>query len=247
LKVELLDNQAINSQLAGYWRVSIIDEIPSTQTGIKKLNPKHGELLATEFQSAGRGRLDRTFEATRSTALLFSFYLKPKRDKSDWGFVSLLAGAAMVSTINKLTNSKKYSCKWPNDILSGDKKVGGLLGEVFEDGIIMGIGINVTMSADQLPVENASSILLESGEVINRNALLVEFCKEFKNRFEQWDSGSDLQNFYLVNCQTIGKEVKAIKPDGEISGKASGISEKGALLLESGVEVTVGDLVHLKG
>ena len=70
---------------------------------------------------------------------------------------------------------------------------------------------------------------------------------KFKSKFEEWDNGKDQIDFYLGNCQTIGKSVKAIKPDGEVSGKAVAINTNGALVLDSGEEITVGDLIHLKG
>jgi BirA family biotin operon repressor/biotin-[acetyl-CoA-carboxylase] ligase len=246
LKVELLQIAAITDRLSGYWRVKIADEIPSTQSELKKLNPENWDLLAAEFQSAGRGRLDRTFEAPKSVSLLFSFYIEPKRDKNDWGFIPLIAGASSAKTINKLSSSSKYSCKWPNDILVGDKKIAGLLAETFGDGVIIGIGINVTMEDDQLPTPFASSILLESDIALDRNLLLAEFCNEFKKSFEDWDSGSDLTNYYCEVSATLNKKVRVIQPSGELSGIASRISKSGSLILESGEEVTVGDLLHLR-
>jgi BirA family biotin operon repressor/biotin-[acetyl-CoA-carboxylase] ligase len=246
LKVELLDIHAITPKLSGYWRVSISEQTSSTQTDLKTQNPKGWDLIATEFQSAGRGRLDRTFESAKSTGLLFSFFIEPIRKKEDWGFISLIAGAAVARSLNKFTNSSNYSCKWPNDILANDKKIAGLLGEVHESGVVMGIGINITTSSDELPVPTASSVLLESDLVLNRNELLTEICNEFREIFEKWDSGSDLKDYYLSNCSTINKEVRVIGPTGEIQSKAIGITDTGALLLADGAPITVGDLVHLR-
>ena len=184
MKVELLDSHAITSKLSGYWRVSILDEIPSTQSELKNRNPENWDLLVTEFQSAGRGRLDRTFEAPKNSALLFSFYIKPNRDRSEWGFIPLIVGAVVANSVNQIVNSKDYSCKWPNDLLANNKKIAGLLSESFEDGIIVGIGINVSITNESLPTPNASSIYLESNKLIDRNQLLAEICNEFKTRFE---------------------------------------------------------------
>ena len=178
--------------------------------------------------------------------VLFSFFIEPKRKKDDWGFISLIAGAAVASSLNKLTYSSSYSCKWPNDILANDKKIAGLLGEFHENGVVMGIGINITTSSHELPVRTASSVLIESDLVLNRNELLVEICNEFRSIFEKWDSGSDLKDYYLSNCSTINKEVRVIGPTGEIQSKAIGITDSGALLLADGAPVTVGDLVHLR-
>jgi BirA family biotin operon repressor/biotin-[acetyl-CoA-carboxylase] ligase len=246
LKVELLQNAAITERLSGYWRVKIADEIPSTQSELKKLNPINWDLLAAEFQSAGRGRLDRTFEAAKSASLLFSFYIEPKRNKNDWGFIPLIAGASTASVINKLSKSDKYSCKWPNDILAEDKKIAGLLAETFGQGVIIGIGINVTLSGDDLPTPFASSILIQSGITLDRNFLLAEICNEFRERFEEWDSGADLTSYYSNLSATLNKKVRVIQPSGELSGVAAKISASGSLILDSGEEVTVGDLLHLR-
>jgi BirA family biotin operon repressor/biotin-[acetyl-CoA-carboxylase] ligase len=246
LKVELLQIAAITERLYGYWRVKIADEIPSTQSELKNLNPSNWDLLAAEFQSAGRGRLDRTFEAPKSASLLFSFYLEPKRKKNDWGFIPLIAGASAARAINKLSNSDDYSCQWPNDVLAGEKKIAGLLTEVFGDGVIVGIGINVTMNEKELPTPFASSILLQSNLTLNRNLLLAEFCNEFRKNFEAWDEGADLLTYYNELSATLNKKVRVIQPSGELSGIAEKITSTGSLILESGEEITVGDLLHLR-
>lgn len=246
MKVELLDIHAITPKLSGYWRVSILEQTSSTQTELKNQNPSDWDLIATEFQSAGRGRLDRTFESAKSSGLLFSFYVKPKRKKDDWGFISLIAGAAVAEVLNKKTNSSIYSCKWPNDILANGMKIAGLLGEIHGDGVIMGIGINISTSAAELPVPTASSVLLQSSQILNRNELLAEICNEFKSAFEKWDNGADLKSYYLDNCSTINKNVRVIGPTGEIESKAIGINDAGALLIEDGGPITVGDLIHLR-
>ncbi|MSW15211.1 MAG: biotin--[acetyl-CoA-carboxylase] ligase, partial [Actinobacteria bacterium] len=85
MPADLLDASAISHALTGsYWRVSTISEATSTQELLRTSNPSHGDVLATEFQSAGRGRLDRSFEAERSTALLFSLFIKPRITQERW-------------------------------------------------------------------------------------------------------------------------------------------------------------------
>ena len=124
----LLNANEISHALATpYWRVSVVDEIDSTQSTLRASNPSAGDVLVAEFQSAGRGRLDRTFSAPKSSALLFSFYIEPTRTKTEWGFISLLAGLTVAEVLNNLTGSDSYLTKWPNDILHSGKKVAGLL------------------------------------------------------------------------------------------------------------------------
>jgi len=240
-----LDQTSINNALAksktSYWSVKCVDLIDSTQSAIKESSPSHGDVIATEFQSAGRGRLDRTFEAQPGSALLFSAYVVPKRDRSEWGFIPLLVGLSVAEVLGI-----EFFTKWPNDILSDLGKVGGILCEVYGDGIVIGIGINVSTTADQLPVPTASSVLLTLGSAPDRNELLVSILKEIAFNLAEWDQGEDLIDDYLDSSATMGKSVSVQLPDGsEITGKAAGISAYGELLLESGEVISVGDIVHL--
>jgi len=248
MPAELLDASAISHALTGsYWRVSTVLEATSTQDLIRASNPNHGEVIAAEFQSAGRGRLDRSFEAEKSTALLFSFYLQPQSARTQWSFIPLLVGLTLAEVINSLTGDNLYSCKWPNDIVVGDKKVSGTIAETHEAGIIVGVGINVTMSAQQLPVPTASSILLESAITLDRNTLLATFLQQFAANFAAWESGSDFVAAYQSHSSTISHKVRAIAPDGsEQIGTAIAVDATGALHLDTGAVIHVGDVEHLR-
>lgn len=246
MKVELLESRAITELISGYWRVSVLDEITSTQTELKNSNPKKWDLITAEFQSAGRGRLNRSFEAPKSSALLFSFYIEPDRDKNDWGFIPLLAGYVLTKTVNNLTRSNTYSCKWPNDLLAGEKKIAGLLAETHGAGVIVGIGINTTIKESDLPTETASSIFLESNLILNRNLLLANFCNVFENEFSEWDKGKDFIDEYHSVSATINRKVKVVQQSGEKNGLAVGVTKGGSLIMADGEEITIGDLIHLR-
>lgn len=246
MKVELLHSNTISDLLSQYWRVSILEEIPSTQSELKKQNPKPWDLIAAEFQSAGRGRLDRSFEAPKSSALLFSYFVRPMREKNDWGFLPLLSGYVLAKTVNEMTKSDIYSCKWPNDLLSRGKKIAGILTEVHDEGVIIGIGVNTTITANDLPTSNASSIFLESNMVLSRNTLLANFCNNYFQDFSEWDNGKNFVSNYSSICSTLNREVRIIDSSREWMGRAISISKSGALILESGEEVTVGDVVHIR-
>lgn len=243
---QLLDASLISESVSSYWRVKVLDEIGSTQSELAASQPSDGDLLTAEYQSAGRGRLDRTFITERSTALTFSFYIEPKRERSEWGFLSLLAGSAVARTLNEVTNSNRYTTKWPNDILAGDKKIAGLLSEVSGDGVIIGIGINVTTKRANLPVPTSSSIAIESDLTIDRNPLLITFLNIFEADFADWNAGSYPLERYRAVSSTLGQQVSALAPDGSVqSGRAIDISTSGALLLEAGASISVGDITHL--
>ena len=122
-----LDKSLINSLVTQYWRVSVVDVTASTQTDLAALarsgKAKPGDVIAANYQSAGRGRLSRTFEAPKNSALLFSLYIEPKREKEDWGWIALIAGASVAQAFDEV----KATVKWPNDILVNEKKISGLI------------------------------------------------------------------------------------------------------------------------
>ena len=240
-----LDQTSITSALTkGYWSVKVVESIESTQTALKISSPHHGDVIVADYQSAGRGRLDRTFESTKGTGLLFSAFVKPQRDQSEWGFIPLLVGLSVAEVLGI-----EFFTKWPNDILSDLGKVGGVLCEVHKDGIVIGVGINVSMTAEQLPVPTASSILLTTGTSPDRNQLLPAILKEIAFNLSEWegaDSMEDLIDDYLDSSATMGKQVSAQLPDGtSVVGRATGISGNGELLLDTGAVISVGDILHL--
>ena len=245
-----LDKAVIASLTSPYWRVSVAELTTSTQIDLAELaksnSIKTGEVLATEFQTAGRGRLDRTFEAAPGSALLFSFFLKPKRARSEWGFITHLAALSMQEVISQ-DNPLQVSLKWPNDILIEDKKVAGLLAQATDEGVVIGIGVNVGMTADELPVETATSLEITGSKKLDRNLILCEFLNHFEVIFGAWDHGADFIDKYSTVCSTLGRQVQ-IEVTGRANrmGRAISINKIGALMLDDGFEVNVGDVVHLR-
>jgi BirA family biotin operon repressor/biotin-[acetyl-CoA-carboxylase] ligase len=243
----LLNADAIAGALqSSYWRVSVVDEIDSTQNYLRTSNPKSGDLITAEYQSAGRGRLDRKFDAEKSSALLFSFYFEPQNEIKYLGFLTLLVGASVTATLNEVTDTNKFKCKWPNDILHGDLKVAGLLAEKTESGVIVGVGINVSTTKSELPVSHATSIFLVTNALLNRNMLLAQILNNVEADLLSWQGGKDLASKYRELSATIGKQVRVEMPDGsQIEGAAVDIDETGSLRLDDGQLITVGDVVHL--
>ena len=247
----LLDQFAISEKISRYWRVSVVEVTGSTQDDISKRVSAglalNGEVLATEFQSAGKGRLDRKFDAPASTALLFSFYIEPQREKSEWGFIPLLAGLAMAYTLNERDRGCTITLKWPNDLIVEDKKVGGIIAQVTPQGVIVGIGVNVSMSQEELPVSHATSLALQGFADLDRNSILATFLDVFEDLFLRWQSGEDLRHLYLQASATVGRSIRVELPGrAHIDGVATDISAQGELILMDGYHVSVGDVVHLR-
>jgi BirA family biotin operon repressor/biotin-[acetyl-CoA-carboxylase] ligase len=223
-----------------------LEEVASTQDELKHELVSNGDCVVAEFQSAGRGRLDRKFDSIGGAALLFSFYIEPKR-LSQWGWIPLISGIAVARTLNEATESTAYKTKWPNDVICESGKVAGILCERFGDGIIVGIGVNVSTQTFELPVETATSIFIESGSEIDRNHLIASLLQNFQELFARWEAGGDLSPTYRALSQTIGSQVKIALPDAKtLQGFAIGVDIEGRLKLENGDLVSVGDVVHLR-
>jgi len=245
-----LDKSIITSLISQYWRVSVVELTASTQTDLAtKVNSAvatPGDLIAAEFQSAGRGRLDRNFQAPPQSALLFSFYVTPKRSKECWSFISFLAAIALYEIIAK-DQASGISLKWPNDILIGEKKVAGLIAEQTNQGIIIGIGLNVSISEEEIPVPNATSLAMSGCLNLDRNLLLADFLNHFEELFKQWEEGEDFVERYERMSSTVGSRIRVeVLGRESVEGLARAITAQGALVLEDGFEVNVGDVVHLR-
>ncbi len=204
-------------------------------------------ILVSEYQSAGRGRLDRSFIAPAHSALTFSIYIEPQADREEWSFLTLLAGVSVQEALTKLDSSISVGVKWPNDLLINGKKFAGMIAQATDKGIVLGIGINVEMSKEELPVEGATSLSIEGFAVLDRNQILATIINHIEINFQMWELGNSFISAYKAASVTIGSPVEVTLPGGEvISSTATGISDSGALILEDGRQVTVGDVVHLR-
>ena len=174
----------------------------------------------------------------------------------------LLAGVAVVDALSGL--GVPATLKWPNDVVvdgpardggPGPRKLGGLLAESFEHAIVVGIGINIDLRADEVPVARATSTWLE-GASVARETLVVDILEQLRRRYTTWqgavgDAGrSGLSAAYSERCLTLGRDVRALLPGGRVAiGKAAEIDDDGRLVLVgadgSRLAVSAGDVEHL--
>ena len=235
--IEGLRLEQINQKVAQYWSVSVTEETTSTQIDLAN-NFKAGNVLVAEYQSAGRGRLDRKFEVPPRKGLTFSFCLDAQ---AELGWIPLITGLAVSNAINKYLNQNLTNVKWPNDLLIDGKKLAGILSEKNSFGVVVGVGINIFQAREELPIDNAVSLAM-FGE-IDRTELLIEILNELGNTLSNI---AIHKNEYRSKCATLGKTVRATLPNGEvIEDMAIAISEEGALLLKNR-EISVGDILHLR-
>jgi BirA family biotin operon repressor/biotin-[acetyl-CoA-carboxylase] ligase len=229
----------------------VVEVTGSTQDDLAQLvadkNARTGDVIVTEFQSAGRGRLDRKFEAPQSSALMFSLYIEPHRDKAEWSFLTLLTGLSAIFTLLTLDPKSSPTLKWPNDLVINDGKAGGIIAQACGDGVVIGVGINVGMNQSELPVPQATSLSINEFAILDRNLILATFLNTFEDLLERWQNGEDLRHLYRERSATIGRAVRIEHPDATSrTGKAVDITPAGELILEDGSRVSVGDIVHLR-
>jgi len=214
-------------------------------------------VLATDFQTAGKGRMDRSWEAAPKSSIMASVLLRPKfTNSSGIGWLSLMTALAIAEAIAKLGLSPKI--KWPNDVLIGEKKVSGILAEAAPDltCVVIGFGINVSQTPEQLPVETATSLKIATSKPVDRDQLLAEVIQNLKVYYQglvDADGDADVSGLRqaVINLSaTVGSEVSVEFPDGNKSfGLAKDIDSTGRLVLDTQgqtLSVSAGDVLHLR-
>lgn len=162
-----------------------VESCESTQGLIDPELPE-GALVVADHQTAGRGRLGRSWEAPPGTALLCSLLLKPPPER-DTPQLSLVAGVAVADTIER-TVGLAAQLKWPNDVMLRRRKVAGCLAEARDGAVVLGIGVNVNQAHGQLP-EDAGSLRTLTGREWDRAELLDSLLDDLDNRYSEWLEG----------------------------------------------------------
>lgn len=218
-----------------------------------------GTVVVADEQSAGRGRLARTWVSAPGAGLWFSTLVRvPGSGGSGQSLLPLLAGVAVADAVR--CHGVAAMLKWPNDVIvdeghaqgqrSGLRKLAGILCEADgSGGVVIGIGVNVSQSADELPVPQATSLAIE-GAVVLRSDLLVEILAGLHAAVGDLRScgGSATMHQYRRLCATVGRDVRVSLPSGEVlDGFALGIGDDGRLAIQvagKSVYVAAGDVIH---
>ena len=162
-----------------------VESCESTQLLVDTSLPE-GALVVADHQTAGRGRLGRSWEAPAGTALLLSVLLKPPPEPPA-PQLSLVAGIAVADTLERMLGLS-VQLKWPNDVMLRRQKIAGCLAEARDGAFVLGIGVNVNQTPDQLP-ENAGSIRSLSGRTADRDELLSMLLGDLEHRYGAWLTG----------------------------------------------------------
>ena len=241
----------------GLWReIRVVAETGSTNADLlaeARAGAAEGLVLAAEAQTAGRGRLGRSWGSPPRAALTFSVLLRPAAVRPALrGWLPLLTGVAVAAAL-RAGAAVPAVLKWPNDVLVGERKLAGILAEAHGDAIVVGVGLNVTSGAAELPVPTATSLRLAGAAGPGREALLEAILAGLAGRYRAWCADPDAPGWredYLRWCATVGRPVRAGLPGGtQLAGTAVDVDGAGRLVVRTGdglIPVGAGDVVHVR-
>lgn len=276
LRAALLgDARAARGRGTMWTDIRVLAETGSTNEDVLKQlagGAPEGLVIAVEAQTAGKGRLGRSWQAQPGAALTFSVLLRPDQvPQPARGWVPLLAGVATGRALQQETGVDAR-LKWPNDVLVGGRKLAGILAEQSGDAIVVGIGINVLGREHELPVATATSLENAGAASTDRTGMLAAVLRQLEHWYLRWratavgdPAASGLREEYLSLCTTIGRRVEVLLPgDRVLTGTAADVDGAGQLLVEpapgsdvSGlhaagpagaarVAVSAGDVIHVR-
>lgn len=234
-------------------------------------DPLPGRVVVADYQSAGRGRLARQWQAPARASIAVSAVLPMPADRSaDWGWLPLLTGMAMQEALADVAHVVSR-LKWPNDVLvqqgvadlegtddpnAAWLKISGVLCEMVPGGglVVIGAGANIDQERSELPVATATSLALCGAGNVRREDVAVGYLRALAGLHRTWSGGGAgleaLRAAYRSSCLTVGLEVDVHQPGGRVSrGTATGIDDTGRLIVQAGGSRSAhaaGDVVHVR-
>lgn len=257
------------------WRsIDVVASTGSTNADLAELaraGEPAGAVLVADHQEAGRGRLGRTWSVPPRSALTLSVLLRPAAPPASWSWLSPVAGLAVTDALIRVCGLDA-TLKWPNDVLvpvpggvaqdyaDGRAKVAGILAETTGSAVVIGIGLNVSQDADELPVRTATSLRLAGSATTDRDTVLRALLRALSRRVAEFEAAaadgrgpgrSGPGPAYRERCSTIGRTVRVSLPGGQTrTGLADGVDDDGRLLLRgpdgSTRPLSAGDVVHIR-
>ena len=269
MRADPIDAAALTRELVrpdSVWHtVEVVAETGSTNADLAA-RARSGELpgavLITDFQSSGRGRQGRAWTAPPGTGIALSVLVRPDPiPPARWTWLPLLAGLAVSDALRQRLQLPA-DLKWPNDVLVGERKLCGILAERVETpagpAVVVGIGLNVTLRPDQLPVAAATSVAIEVDRlgavelVLERTTLITTILVSLERILQQWTlTGSDaaVAIAYTERCSTLGRHVRVELGTSAVEGIAEAIDPDGRLVIatpQGPQAFSAGDVTHLR-
>ncbi len=233
------------------WRpIETFEQVTSTNDEVRS-RPQPWRVVVAERQSGGRGRLGREWTTTPGTALAVSALVPVPPSGPSW--VPLLAGLAVHRAVAEAAGVDT-ALKWPNDVLvPGDenRKLAGLLCEWTEQGVVVGLGLNVDTARRDLPLDTATSLRAAGAPGVDRTRLLTAYLTHLARLVrDDTGPGGAGPTAYRAACSTLGRRVEVSQPGGKVySGVATGLDDAGRLAVRTDTgprAVSAGDVLHLR-
>jgi len=228
------------------WRIHYFDDVGSTQKVAAELAEEgaaHGTIVIAERQSAGRGRMGRSWHSPPGLNLYQTIILRPAMPLAEVPRLSLVAGVAAAEALESVAPGM-VALKWPNDVWLRGRKAGGIIAEAVTDPgqglkcVLLGIGINVNLAAEQIPDElrdKATSVRIATGRLCDRIALEAALCNRLDSRYMevQQHGFAAVRPAWQGYSALTGRRVTIVDGDARIAGTVRGIDAEGALMLDT--------------
>lgn len=255
--------RALVAPAGPYAALNVVATVPSTNSALvdaARQGAPDRTVLIAEHQTAGRGRVGRSWVAPARSGLVLSVLLRPPEvQQSRWSWLPLLAGMALCQSVSTMADLP-VALKWPNDLLLGaaQRKVAGILVEmvVGQSAVVIGIGLNVTLRPAELPGPAATSLVIEGAACTDRDPLLRAVLRALDRELRQWcehagdPEACGLREAYRQRCATLGEQVRVQLPgQAELIGTAVDIDTAGRLVVRFGDQrraVSAGDVTHVR-
>ena len=256
-----LDARALQAALVvpgSFWTdVVVTPSTASTNADLAdaaRAGAAEGTVHTTDHQVAGRGRLDRIWESTEGSGIAVSVLLRPTEVPAGrWVWLPLLVGLAVAATVEEC--GVETGLKWPNDVEVDGRKIAGILIERVDTpggpAAVAGIGLNVSLRTEELPVDTATSLLLQDATETDRTVVLRLLLRNLEALYRAWrgaggDPGAGVRESYVRRCVTLGSDVSVAMPDGStLEGRAEDVDDLGRLVVD-GTPVSAGDITHVR-
>lgn len=241
----MYDQETILKEIRTKWAgktVHFAKETDSTNEWAKRLSQEgapHGTLAVAEFQSAGKGRLGRHWQAPEGSSVMMSLLLKPEFEPGYASMLTVVMGLSVAQAMQK--TGIEVSIKWPNDVVMSRRKICGILTEMGLNGakireVVIGVGINVNLK--EIPSElqdKATSLYLETGKTYDRIQILAQVLECFEENYETFIRTCSLSGMveeYNKLLANRNQPVRILDPNQPWEGTALGINEQGELLVK---------------
>jgi BirA family transcriptional regulator, biotin operon repressor / biotin---[acetyl-CoA-carboxylase] ligase len=228
--------------------IYFFDELDSTNSYAMKLareGAPEGTIVLTDFQKAGKGRLDRQWYAKKGENLLVSLLLRPELEVDAVQKITLATATILIASIRQFLKNRHYKIsglevKWPNDLLLHGKKLGGILAESKLhdkkiEALVLGIGMNINTPVSAMPAEirnHATSLIEIVDKPLSVESFLSLFLKHFEERYEKYErtNYAGVVKEWKKYCQQIGKPILIHAPDAEERGHFHDVDSNGYLI-----------------